>query len=216
MVRSAKPKRRPRSGDPEEVRGRILDAAFMAFKENGYAVTSTLEIATRARVSKRELYALVGNKEEILKACVTRRAQRLQASPELPSPQDREVLEKVLIAIGTQQLREVSAPQVVAVFRLAIGEAVHAPEVARILRSIGIETARGTLREFMRRTLESKLLEGRAEALAEEFQALLWGQLFIDLLLGVTEQAGEADIADRARAAAAAFLRLHPLPGGTP
>jgi len=53
---------------------------------------------------------------------------------------------------------------------------------------------------------------GRAEALAEEFQALLWGQVFIDLLLGVTEQPGEAEIAARARDAAAAFLRLHPQP----
>jgi len=32
--------------------------------KSGYATTSTLEIATRARVSKRELYALVGNKQE--------------------------------------------------------------------------------------------------------------------------------------------------------
>ncbi len=212
MAKRPAPKRRQRSGNEEEVRGRILDAAFMAFKENGYAVTSTLEIATRARVSKRELYALVGNKEEMLKACITRRAQRLQASPELPLPRNREILEKVLIAVGTQQLREVSAPQVVAVFRLAIGEAVHAPEVARILRSIGIETARGTMREFMSRALEFKLLQGRAEVLAEEFQALLWGQVFIDLLLGVTEQPSEVEFAARARDAAASFLRLHPQP----
>ena len=34
--------------------------------ENGYAKTSTLEIATRAGISKRELYALVGNKQEML------------------------------------------------------------------------------------------------------------------------------------------------------
>ena len=212
MAKAAKPKRRQRNGNEEEVRGRILDAAFMAFKDNGYAVTSTLEIATRARVSKRELYALVGNKEEMLKACITRRAQRLQAPAELPLPRDRAMLEKVLVAVGSQQLREVSAPPVVAVFRLAIGEAVHAPEVARILRSIGIETARGTLREFMTRALESMLLQGRAEVLAEQFQALLWGQVFIDLLLGVIEQPNESEIAARARDAAAAFMRLHPAP----
>ena len=212
MAKRPTPKRRPRSGNEEEVRARILDAAFMAFKDNGYAVTSTLEIATRARVSKRELYALVGNKEEMLKACITRRAQRLQASPELPLPRDRETLEKVLVAVGTQHIREVSTPQVVAMFRLAIGEAVHAPEVARILRSIGIETARGTMREFMSRALESKLLSGRAEVLAEQFQALLWGQVFIDLLLGVTEQPDETEIAARARESTAVFLRLHPQP----
>jgi hypothetical protein len=40
-------------------RERILDAAFASFMKSGYATTSTLEIATRARVSKRELYAVV-------------------------------------------------------------------------------------------------------------------------------------------------------------
>ena len=38
------------------------EAAFAALMEKGYARTSTLEIATRARVSKRELYAEFGSK----------------------------------------------------------------------------------------------------------------------------------------------------------
>src|SRR5579885_3200760 len=57
-------------GDADAVRARILTAAFEAFQERGYGATSTLEIATRARVSKRELYALVGNKQQILIAAI--------------------------------------------------------------------------------------------------------------------------------------------------
>jgi AcrR family transcriptional regulator len=52
------------------VRERILEAAFEAFMKSGYAAASTLEIASRARVSKRELYALVGNKQQMLIACI--------------------------------------------------------------------------------------------------------------------------------------------------
>src|SRR5277367_3735543 len=74
----------------EEKRARIVDAAFAAFMKRGYAATSTLEIATGARVSKRELYALVGNKQEMLVACITARAGRLQVPADLPVPQDRE------------------------------------------------------------------------------------------------------------------------------
>src|SRR4029079_18069907 len=59
------------------VRGRILTAAFEAFVERGYAATSTLEIATRARVSKRELYAVVGNKQKMLVTAIGERAKRL-------------------------------------------------------------------------------------------------------------------------------------------
>ncbi|HEY4834688.1 MAG TPA: TetR family transcriptional regulator, partial [Bradyrhizobium sp.] len=49
-------KPRAENADETPARTRILDAAFSAFMESGYAETSTLEIATRARVSKRELY----------------------------------------------------------------------------------------------------------------------------------------------------------------
>ena len=82
--------------DEAAVRERILDAAFAAFMERGYAATSTLEIATRARVSKRELYALVGNKQEVLVACINERAKRMQVPADLPVPHDRETLALLL------------------------------------------------------------------------------------------------------------------------
>src|SRR5258708_4799853 len=67
------------------VRKRILDAAFAAFMERGYADTSTREIATRGHVSKRELYALVGNKQEMLVACIRERAARMQLPAHMPA-----------------------------------------------------------------------------------------------------------------------------------
>src|SRR4030081_3695299 len=70
--------------DEIPARQRILDAAFAAFMEGGYAETSTLEIATRARVSKRELYALVGSKKKMLVACIRKRPKRLQVPADLP------------------------------------------------------------------------------------------------------------------------------------
>ena len=66
MAMASKLKHRQEDGDETEVRERILDAAFTAFMKSGYAAASMLEIATRASVSKRELYALVGNKQEML------------------------------------------------------------------------------------------------------------------------------------------------------
>ena len=68
MATTSASKRPVENADEDPVRRRILDAAFSAFMEEGYAATSTLKIATRARVSKRELYALVGNKQEMLVA----------------------------------------------------------------------------------------------------------------------------------------------------
>src|SRR6202000_2171376 len=67
----------PKDGGESAVRARILEAAFAAFMKQGYAATSTAEIAARAKVSKRELYA-IGNKQELLAACISARARRLQ------------------------------------------------------------------------------------------------------------------------------------------
>src|SRR6476469_9423797 len=112
------------SSDAAAVRERILTAAFEAFRERGYAATSTLEIATRAHVSKREPYALVGNKEKMLIAAIADRANRVKAPADMPPLRDRATLARVLTAFGTRFVREVSDPHVIAVFRLAIAEAV--------------------------------------------------------------------------------------------
>lgn len=205
-------KERQEGREETEVRTRILDAAFASFMTSGYAATSTLEIATRARVSKRELYALVGNKKEMLIACISARATRLQLPADLPVPHDRETLARVLTSLGTQLVREITDPTVIAVFRLAIAEAVHAPEVAQALDSTGRETSRAALRQIMDRARASGLIDGRPAELAEQYGGLLWGNLMVSLLLGVVERPNAREVAARARNATAVFLQLHPLP----
>jgi AcrR family transcriptional regulator len=212
MATTSISKRRQKAGDETKVRERILEAAFRAFMKSGYATASMLEIATRARVSKRELYALVGNKEEMLIACISERAKRLDVPADLPVLRDRETLEKVLASFGTKFVREVSDPAVIGVFRLAIAEAVQAPEVARALDSIGREASRAALRKIMAEAQASGLLTGRPAELAEQFGGLLWRDLLVSLLLGAAERPKPREIARRARDAAAAFLQLHPLP----
>jgi AcrR family transcriptional regulator len=216
MAATSTSQRRAEIGDEPGARDRILEAALAAFRETGYATTSTLEIATRARVSKRELYALVGNKQEMLIACISERAKRLEVPAELPVVRDRETLAQALASFGTRLVREVSDPGVIAVFRLAIAEAVRAPEVAQALDSIGRETSRTALRGIMARAEASGLLTGRPAELAGQFGGLLWGDLMVSLLLGVTDRPGARAIAQRAREAAAAFLQLHPAPDGAP
>jgi AcrR family transcriptional regulator len=212
MARATMSKRHHRSSDEPAVRVRILDAAFAAFMKSGYAKTSTLEIATRARVSKRALYALVGNKQKMLIACISQRAKRLDVPANLPVLRDRETLAQVLASLGTNLVHEISDPTVIAVFRLAIAEVVQAPEVARALDSIGRETRRAALRKIMAQAQASGLLTGRPAELAEEFAGLLWRDLMVSLLLGVAQRPTSREIAGRARHAAAAFLQLHPIP----
>src|SRR5258708_33492710 len=102
------------SSDAAAVRERILTAAFEAFLERGYAATSTLEIATRAHVSKRELYALVGNKQTMLIAAIAERAKRFKAPADMPALRDRATLRQGQAASRPRGVREDRDPHVVA------------------------------------------------------------------------------------------------------
>src|SRR5271169_3780690 len=78
---------------------RILGAAFKAFTEDGYAETSTLEIARRAKISKRDLYANFSSKHAVLVACIKSRAERMRLPPDLPTPRTRQMLASTLPAL---------------------------------------------------------------------------------------------------------------------
>ena len=211
MVTKKSVKPVPAAEAENPVRARILEAAFSAFMERGFAGTSTLEIATRARASKRELYAEFGSKQDMLLACIRQRAERLKLPVDLPDIVDRATLQQALVAFGTQLLREVSDPAVVGVFRLAISEAARAPEVAQTLAGVAIAASRESLREIMRRAIDARLLSGGAPEMAEHFFGLLWGNRMLGLLLGIAERPSGREIAARAERAASAFLLVYPV-----
>lgn len=191
------------------LRRRILDAAFSTFTEEGYAATSTLEIATRAKVSKRDLYTLVGSKHELLIACITDRAVRLRASLGLPEARDRESLEHTLVAFAEQQLRVVSDLSAVAMLRLAIAEAERAPEIALAFDSIAREAGREALLEIVNGAAGRSLLTGDPVDMVETFMALLFGNVQVSWLLRVVEPPGRRGIKLRAQRVTKAFLKLY-------
>ncbi len=193
-------------------RQRILEAAFAAFMERGFAATSTLEIATRAKVSKRALYDEVGNKDEMLVACIAERARRMQIPADFRELKDRPALKRMLSAFGAQLLHETTDPAVVAVFRLAIAEAITAPAVARALESTAVGPTRAALRDLMARARTARLLEGDPGEMADCFAGLLWGSLMVNLLLRVIERPGQREIARRAERAAETLLGRYPQP----
>lgn len=202
-------KERRGSADDAAVRERILAAALGAFTQNGYAGTSTLEIASGARVSKRELYKLVGNKQELLAACIGAHARKMQIPADLPDPRDREALAEALASLGANLLAGITDATVIAVFRLAIAEAVRSPEIAQALETLAIAPIRATITGVMDRARAANLIAGEPAALAQEFSALLFGDLMVRLLLGVADQPDASEIARRAGEATRSFLDLY-------
>jgi AcrR family transcriptional regulator len=186
------------------VRDRVLRAAFTLFSQNGFSSTSMLDIVTRARLSKRDLYALFNNKHAVLAACINERAQQMRRPLDAPASvaQTRDELAALLLELGASILKTACQPEVLTVFRLAVSESDRAPEIGRTLDSLGREGNQKALTELIRKAqARGLILPGDPTALATRYLAVLWGDLLIRLLLRVREAPARREIEARARAA---------------
>jgi AcrR family transcriptional regulator len=193
----------------DDKRGRILRAAMETFREHGFAAATTLEIATRARVSKRELYALVGNKEQMMATCISERGRRMRLPEDIPEPTDRATLRAALLALAKTMLREITDPAVVEVMRLGIAEAKRSPAIARSIDSMGRARATAALEALLKPARRAGLLGSDDFAhMRSLFQGLLWGGLLIWILLGLEKPPAAKEIERRAEAVVSAFLEI--------
>jgi AcrR family transcriptional regulator len=201
------------SSAEHRMQDRILGVAFKAFTEDGYAETSTLEIARRAKISKRDLYANFSSKHAVLVACIKSRAERMRLPPDLPTPRTRQMLASTLTSFASNLVREVSHPSVIATFRLAIAEATRSPEIAQALDIAGRGATRGALAGLLANAQSIGLI-GRGEPIemSTQYLGLLWEGLMVGLLLGVAATPKPAEAERRATKATAAFMQLRPDP----
>ena len=207
---------RPPSGPAApSLRDRIVGAAFALFMERGYAGTSTSDIARRARVSKRDLYALFGSKQAMMVACIGERTERMNQPLRLPVPASRAALAATLTAFGVAQLAEVTRPEVLATHRLAVAEAERAPELAQTLDEAGRGGSFAALVAVVAAAQARGLLAGSAgaEEIADVFLAVLWRRgLLPRMLLRVREAPDGGEREQRAMFATETVMRLYGMP----
>jgi AcrR family transcriptional regulator len=193
----------------KSARERIVAAACAAFAERGFAAASTLEIATRARVSKRELYALFGSKQQMLITCVSERVRGMRLPADWQPPRNRRDLEVGLVEFGAVLLSGLSEPDVVALYRLAVSEADRFPKVAQVLDVYGRQASAAALREMLEGARSVGLLIGAdVEALLSRFLSLVLDDVPMSLALGLRTRPGKREIARRAIEAARAALAV--------
>ncbi len=198
----------PTSDAAAERHQRILAAAFALFMERGYAGAGTRDIAARAQVSKREIYALFGSKLGLLEALVSERSRRMRSPAAGHGGGD---LARTLREFGAAFLRELTRPTTTALYRLAVVEAERSPAIARTLDECGRAPVRRAAVALIAAAQQAgRLGPGRPDDLADQFFALLMGDLPLRLLLGQAQPPAEDEIERRAAAAGHALLGLHP------
>jgi AcrR family transcriptional regulator len=190
-------------------RSRIIRAAFELFAEHGFSATSMLEIATRAKLSKRDVYALYQNKHALLADCIGERTRAMRRPLALPAPESREALAATLRELGKSVLQAVCRPEVLLVYRLTIAESATTPELAHTLDANGRAANHKALGELIANAQARDLIgQGDPAVLAAHYFAVLWGSLLVELLMRLRPPPSKDEIEARARAATEAITAL--------
>lgn len=206
---------RPEYEDPRVTRSRalIVAAGSRMFLDQGYAGTSMDDIATEAGVSKRTLYNIFEDKEQLFRRILgeaiataerfsTDLAATLTEATE-PAP--------ALTALAGELAASIFSGRVMPLRRLLIGEARRFPEFAveyydrapgRVMSAVA-----AALRTFAER---GDLQVTDPDEAAEHFAFLVIGASLDRALFDVGTEAGDIDAAvARAERGAAAFLRAY-------
>lgn len=198
------------AADPEAARrAAILDAAGCVFTEKGFEAATTLEIARRARVSKRDLYRLFDSKQGLAEALVATHTESMTLDARFGDPVDRAAFLASLAAFGRRFLTEFLDPRRVGLYRLAIAEASRSTALAEALSAQGADRVRRSAVEFVRRAVGRDIVAAEdADLVMASYFDILVGPVQIQLLLGVRTTPTAEEIAARADRATEAAARL--------
>jgi TetR/AcrR family transcriptional regulator, mexJK operon transcriptional repressor len=149
-------------------RAAILDAATTLFLRHGYLGTSMDEVAARAGVSKQTVYKHFADKESLFSEIVT------TTVGEVSDPNYRDVVtlresgdvDADLRDLARRQLERVMQPKLLALRRLAIGEAGRFPELGRLFHEQGPGRTIRALADVFERLAERGVLRLDDPALA--------------------------------------------------
>jgi AcrR family transcriptional regulator len=176
----AKRQRRP----PEERRQQILQAAVKLFARQGYARTTTKEIAREAKLSEGTIYKYFANKQDLLFSFLETRALQSLQSFFTIAPKNDKVIRDFLL----NRLTLVEQGQ--GLMKVVFGEALFDPKFARVLRRRLLEPARKILTEF----IAEGIREGRYRQLDPEIAGKTLAGLFFNFGLFWPALLGEKDL----------------------
>ncbi|MEV0792605.1 TetR/AcrR family transcriptional regulator [Kribbella sp. NPDC050459] len=180
---------RPTGDERAARREQILDAAIDLFLESGYGGVTLDGLAAKARVTKRTIYAYVGDKAAVFEAVVSRLSQ--QVLPDRRSDG--------LEALAVRLVMTLHSDTAISLHRMVIAESAQFPELAAGFYASGPERYMARLSELIAENVPD------SEATAEQLFALLLGEPHRRRLLGLEPAPTRARAEALARAAVRAM-----------
>ncbi len=174
----------------------IEQAAYQVLEEKGYAASSMLAIARKAKASNETLYRWYGDKQGLFKALVERNALQVKSLLEdgLNSAQDPL---QTLELLGPKLLELLTGPRSIALNRAAATDPTG--ELGEAIGRAGRETVAPLISRVLEEARRRELLDfDDTAAAADLYISLLVGDLQIRIVIG--REAPPPDQAINARA----------------
>ncbi|MDB5414177.1 MAG: transcriptional regulator [Rubritepida sp.] len=189
-------------------RRQILDAAGQLFLKDGYAAVSMDALARLAGVSKATLYAYFPGKDALFGAMVAERCAGMLAQDRLISDHDAPLAEAMRRLIDFW-LRFLISPDVVSTYRTVLAEGARFPDLARAFFEAGPVMGLGWVGEWIAEEQRRGRLRPDFDprVAAPQFIALLRGELYIKIALGLVAEPSEEAVAAEVDAATDTLLR---------
>jgi AcrR family transcriptional regulator len=198
----------------DERRAAILAAAGAVFTERGFHGARTIDVAARANVSKRDLYAAFPSKEDLLTALIAEGAKEMTAPLALAHPESRASFYAALDAFGRQFLeRQLSAPRL-ALLRLMIARAAENPLAAGDADAPMREELWDALGAFFATAAQAGIIGflPPPRDTAGAYLSILQGDLVMRALMDPSFRPEEEQCATRVRQAAMTVMALEARP----
>jgi TetR/AcrR family transcriptional regulator, mexJK operon transcriptional repressor len=192
----------------------ILAAAERAFLAGGFGAVSMDAIARAAGVSKATVYAHFAGKEELFGAFVADLSERRFGGFSAEALDPRDII-RSLTTIATRFLDLLLSPEGIALNRIVIGEVSRFPALGDVFWAAGPERSRVQVEAFLRRASAAGTLAVPDPRLAaEQFLALVRGEIHFRSLLHLEDPGDPAALRAAAASAVQTFLRAFGPRGG--
>ena len=172
---------RPKSA---EKRHQVLEAAGELFLTSGYTGCSMEMVAKKAKVSKQTVYSHFANKEALFIAVIENKCAEYQLD-------NRHLLsEKLDLALvlqehGLQIVKLLHDDEVIAIYRVIIGEVNNNPRAAELLYQAGPKHSLDYLSQCFLKFFKQPLSEEFAAKCAATFFSLLKSEFHTKSILGL-------------------------------
>ncbi len=192
----------------------IVEAATKLFLSNGFGAISVDAIAAQAQVSKRTVYNYFENKEALFAGVMSGVCEKQSGKTACPLANEDLIrympMAELLQKTGEHVLGIVTAPEIVEVFRVVIGDSGRFPELGKTFFEFGpasiIEMIARYFDDLNR--LGNLRVDDPAKA-ARLFMAMMVFPIQMQLACGVRKSPSEQEVRDIVADAVAAIIKLY-------